>query len=421
MIMHRIRITLFATRCLPVCAPIRFGLSPTLALVLALISTMANALPLQLGAEQIEHYLPLVKGKRVGVVTNASARIDSVSVMDRLALHGVVTTLVLTPEHGYDLSADAGEAVGSQQLPWPVLSLYGQHKQPPAEVMKTLDVMLFDLQDVGVRAFTYISTLHYVMEACAEAGVPLVVLDRPNPNGDRIDGPVLEPAYRSFVGLHPIPFLHGLTVAELARMISGERWLQSTKPLTLSVISVQHYRHDRPYTPTLPPSPNLPNQHAIRLYPSLVWFEATPLSIGRGTDFPFQVIGSTLPTAAQLPFTFTPMSRVGAKSPVGQDQLHHGVDLRRDERASLPTQTHADSHDRASDGMQLQWLLDWHQRYREANAPFFTAPDFFDKLAGTRTLRLAIARGDSEAQIRASWQPALADYRKRRERYLLYP
>ncbi len=380
--------------------------------LLTLLTVLFNAAlgaaetePLQLGAEQIEHYLPLVKGKRVGVVTNASARIGDHSVMDRLAEHGIATALVLTPEHGYAVTADAGETVDAQQLPWPVLSLYGQHKQPPIAVMNKLDVVLFDLQDVGVRAFTYISTLHYVMEACAEAGVPLVILDRPNPNGDLIDGPVLEPAFRSFVGLHPIPFLHGLTVGELARMIIGERWLSSSKPLTLTVIGVHHYRHDRAFSPALPPSPNLPNQQAIRWYSSLVWFEGTPLSVGRGTDFPFQVIGSSLPAFAQLPFTFTPTSRLGAKFPVGQGQLHHGDDLR-----NTP-----------ANGLQLHWLLAWHQRYRHANVAFFTAADFFDKLAGTDALRRAIERGDSELQIRAGWQPALVTYRALRERYRLYP
>ena len=270
--------------------------------------------------------------------------------------------------------------------------------------MQQLDLVIFDIQDVGVRYYTYISSMHYLMEAAAENAVTMLILDRPNPNGAYVDGPVLDKAFQSFVGMHPIPLLHGMTVGELALMIKGEQWINQADKLQLEVIPVAGYRRDMRYSLPVKPSPNLPNEQAIALYPSLGFFEATPLSVGRGTDFAFQVIGYDKFGPAE--FRFTPVSMPGAAvSPPLMNKNLYGEDLRQVKTS----------------GLNLQYLLRWQQRFKAHNAEFFSSPSFMDKLAGTDALRLQISNGMTEQEIRASWQSALQQFKQQRQPYLLYP
>ncbi|PIQ25506.1 DUF1343 domain-containing protein [bacterium (Candidatus Blackallbacteria) CG17_big_fil_post_rev_8_21_14_2_50_48_46] len=363
---------------------------------------LAQALPLP-GAEQPARYLPLLKGHSVGLVVNPTSRAQGLHLVDFLQAQGISVKRIFAPEHGFRGEAEAGAHLADgvdSQTGLPVVSLYGQNRKPKPETLRDLDLLVFDIQDVGVRYYTYISTLHYVMEAAAEAGKPLLVLDRPNPNADQIDGPVLEPAFRSFVGLHPIPLVHGLTVGELARMIQGESWIEHAQALKLSVIPVQAYTHATPYSLPVKPSPNLPNDLAIRLYPSLGLFEGTRVSVGRGTDWPFQVLG--LPDVQAGAFVFRPQSRQEALTPPYQDQACYGLDLRQETDLRF----------------SLRWLLYFYQHDRGEKA-FFNP--FFDKLAGTDHLRKQIEAGLTEAEIRQGWEKPLADYRQLRARYLLYP
>lgn len=365
--------------------------------------------PLQLAALRTEAYLPQLKGKKVGLLINHTSLLPDgnnyVHLLDYLLQQGVNVTTIYTPEHGFRGTADAGEKVDSSTDPQtglPIISLYGSNKKPSPEQLKNIDVMLFDIQDVGARFYTYISSMHYAMEACAESGKKMMVLDRPNPHGHYVDGPVLEPAFRSFVGMHPIPVVHGLTVGELANMINGEGWLAGGKKCELEVISMANYTHATPYTLPVKPSPNLPNQQSIQLYPSLCFFEGTPLSVGRGTPFPFQVVGYPAPGFGD--FTFTPVSTEGAaKNPKHENQTCYGVDLR---QAPVPQQ------------LDLSHLIGFYQQY-EPKEEFFIK--FFDLLAGTDKLKEQIQAGLSEEEIRKSWQPALETYNSLRNNYLLYP
>lgn len=361
------------------------------------------SLRIRTGADQPSRYLPLLKGRKVGLVANPSSRVGKQHLLDYLLQNKVLVKKVFAPEHGFRGEAEAGAQIVDGKDPitqLPVLSLYGDQKQPSPEALKEMDLLVFDIQDVGVRYYTYISTLHYVMEACAQSGKPLIVLDRPNPNGAFVDGPLLEPALRSFVGLHPIPLLHGLTVGELAQMINGEKWLKNGV-CALTVVPVASYSHSSPYSLPVPPSPNLPNAQAVRLYPSLGLFEGTGISVGRGTDFPFQVIGQ--PDPATGPFQFTPVSLPGkAQHPMFENQLCYGWDLR-----SVP-----------AGGLNLDFLIGL---YHQSSQPATFFNPFFDKLAGTAQLRTAIQAGQSEAQIRESWQAGLQAYKTLRQKYLLYP
>lgn len=358
---------------------------------------------LRTGAEQSAHYLPLLKGKKVGLVANPSSRVGKLHLLDFLLQKKVSVKTVFAPEHGFRGEAEAGAQIVDGKDPithLPVVSLYGEQKQPSPEALKAVDLLVFDLQDVGVRYYTYISTLHYVMEACAQSGKTLVVFDRPNPNGAFVDGPILEPALKSFVGLHPIPLLHGLTVGELAQMINGEKWLKNGV-CALKIVPMAGYNHSLPYTLPVPPSPNLPNAQAIRLYPSLGLFEGTHISVGRGTPFPFQVIGQ--PDSAAGPFQFTPVSLPGkAQHPMHENQLCYGWDLR-----TVP-----------AGGLNLDYLIGAYYQSDQQEA-FFNP--FFDKLAGTAHLRQAIQTGQSEAEIRESWAAGLSAYKNLRKKYLLYP
>lgn len=360
------------------------------------------------GAERMSEYLPLLEGKRVGLVINHTSVVGNphTHLLDTLLALKVNIVAAFAPEHGFRGDVDAGEVVKNgkdSRTNTPIISLYGSNKKPTAEQLKGVDIMLFDIQDVGARFYTYISTMHYVMEACADHNKQVIVLDRPNPC-DYTDGPILEPALRSFVGMHPIPILHGCTVGELARMINGEKWLKSSTPqCQLTVIPMEGWVHGQPYSLPIKPSPNLPNDKAIQLYASLCAFEATQISVGRGTTFPFQVLGA--PNKKYGEFTFTPHSLAGFdKNPLHKDKMCYGVDLRQ-----------------ATDikGFSLHYVIEFFQKSGEG-AAFFSRARWMDLLMGTSKVRTAIVAGKSEAEIRAEWQPTLHKYIKMREKYLLY-
>lgn len=368
-----------------------------------------EAPPIAVGAERLEDYLPLLAGRRVGVLCNHTSRVGSTHLVDTLLVRRVEVVRLFTPEHGLRGNADAGEVVRSgvdSVTGLPVVSLYGRSKKPTPQQLKGIDVMLFDLQDVGVRCYTYLSTLHYMMEACAELGLPLVVLDRPNPNGHMLDGPVLQPKYRSFVGMHPIPWAHGMTLGELARMINGEGWLENGLKCSLRVVPCQNYWHSRPYALPVPPSPNLPTQKSVLLYPTLAFLEGTTLSVGRGTDMPFEIAGG--PFLERCDFQFTPEPKPGAKNPPHKGVRCYGFDIR-----ELP-----DTVIRAESGIML-FLLQRLLEAQQEGKPFFIP--FFDRLAGTPRLRQQLLAGASPDEIRKEWQPELEAFKILREKYLLYP
>lgn len=370
-------------------------------------TTAHDSPPLMTGAEQTEKYLPLLQGKRVGLLVNQTSLIGEQHLVDVLLANNIKVAAIFAPEHGFRGNHDAGAKIASgrdEQTGIAVWSMYGESKKPAAEQLQQLDIIIFDIQDVGVRYYTYISSMHYMMAAAAEFAIPMLILDRPNPNGAHVDGPVLDLAFQSFVGMHPIPLLHGMTVGELALMIKGEGWIANASKLPLTVIPVANYRREQPYDLPIPPSPNLPNQQAVKLYPSLGFFEATPLSVGRGTPFPFQVLGYD--RFATDGFAFTPVSTPGAAlTPPLMNKQVYGEDLRRV----------------SSNGLTLTYLMRWHQLFTANVSELFSAPGFMDRLAGTDQLRLQILAGLNEAEIRQSWQPALQRFREQRLPYLLYP
>ncbi len=358
---------------------------------------------LMTGAEQLPLFLPQLAGKRVAMVVNHTSLVGNTHLVDTLLYHKITIKKIFAPEHGFRGEADAGEHVSSgtdRKTGLPLISLYGDNKKPTAAQLTDVDVVIFDIQDVGARFYTYISTMHYVMEACAENGKKVFILDRPNPNGHYFDGPLLKPGFKSFVGMHPIPLVHGLTVGELALMINGQKWLANGITCELDVIKNKNYTHKTPYIVPVKPSPNLPNQQAIRLYPSICLFEGTPISVGRGTEYPFQMIGSPNPKNGS--FTFTPQSMPGAKNPPHLNKVCYGLDLRQD------TLNH----------FTLSYLIDFYRKSHNQEK-FFNA--FFDKLAGTDQLKNQIKSGMTEAQIRESWKEDLTNYSTLRKRYLLYP
>ncbi|MCD7937288.1 MAG: DUF1343 domain-containing protein [Tannerellaceae bacterium] len=364
----------------------------------------------RVGGEQLEEICQLTEGKRVGIVVNQTSVLHNgtVHLLDTLLAEKVPVKKVFVPEHGFRGTADAGAIVKDskdQKTGLPIVSLYGKNKKPTSAQLSDLDILLFDLQDVGTRFFTYISTMHYVMEACAEQGKMCVILDRPNPN-DFVDGPVLKKGYTSFVGMHPIPVLHGLTVGELALMINQEGWLTSGKnSCRLRVVKMTNWKHGDLYSLPVKPSPNLPNDQAIRLYPSLCFFEATPMSIGRGTYFPFQVIG--YPDSSYGTFSFTPQALPGFDTdPLQKNRTCYGVDLRNVSFAG---------------GLSFNYLFEFYNKTGRNATLFFSRPEWFDLLAGEKRLREQILSGMTEEEIRASWQEELAGYKKMRSRYLLYP
>lgn len=359
------------------------------------------------GAEQPSIYLPLLRGKRVGLVVNQTSMVGETHLVDYLLANNINVQMVFAPEHGFRGNHDAGAKVDhtvDAKTGINLISIYGNERKPSAQLLSQLDVIVFDIQDVGVRFYTFISSMHYMMEAAADAEIAFMVLDRPNPNGRFVDGPTLKPSFRSFVGMHEIPLLHGMTVGELAQMIVGEHWLQTSQMLNLVIVPMKNYFRDTQYRLPVNPSPNLPNELAVALYPSLAFFEATPVSIGRGTLFPFQVIGHNEVFVGS--FQFTPRTMPGAAlAPKLMDQTLTGQDLRHS----------------VTEGLDLSFLLAWHQRFKQMDQPFFTRANFMDKLAGTDQLRLAIEAGHSEQQIRASWQAQLQQFLQKRQAYLLYP
>lgn len=360
------------------------------------------------GAERTDRYLPLIEGKRVGILTNHTGRIGRTHIVDSLYALGVDLKMVFAPEHGFRGDADAGEHVSDgrdARTGIPIVSVYGANKCPPAEYMKQLDVVLFDIQDVGLRYYTYLSSMHYMMQACADNDVRMIVLDRPNPNGFYVDGPVLDPKYRSFVGMHPIPVVHGMTLGELAGMINGEGWLDDAAVCSLAVIPCLNYTHRTRYVLPEKPSPNLPNMRAVYLYSSLCFFEGTPVSLGRGTDFPFQAYGH--PDLKRTSFRFTPHSNAGAKNPPLKDRLCYGVDLR-----SVPSDEQV-----WREGVNLAYVIDC---YRQLNLgeKFFTP--MFEKLIGVDYVRRMIVEGADAGQIEARWREDVERFKQSRKPYLLY-
>jgi uncharacterized protein YbbC (DUF1343 family) len=360
---------------------------------------------LVIGAEQLARILPLTTGKNVALVVNHTSLIGNTHLADTLIRLGVVVRKIFAPEHGFRGTAANGELVKDGvdiRTGLPLVSLYGSNKKPTAEQLSDIDVVIFDIQDVGVRFYTYISTMHYVMDACAENHKKVIVLDRPNPHGGYIDGPILRPAFQSMVGMHPIPIVHGLTVGELALMINGEGWLDQQRKCDLEVITMKGWKHDDDYILPIRPSPNLPNQQSIRLYPSVCLLEQTAISVGRGTEFPFQVIGS--PLLKSLPFQFTPVTIEGvAKNPPHENKLCYGLDLR---KAEVPKR------------LDLHYLLEMYKIYPEKDKFFI---GMFDKIAGTDVFKQQIKNGLTEQQIRDSWADGLETYQKMRAKYLLYP
>lgn len=357
------------------------------------------------GAARLDLLLPKIKNKNIALVVNYTATVGATHLADTLKSSGVNIKKILAPEHGFRGNAANGEHVkdGFDTITGlPVVSLYGNNRKPTAEQLSDVDIVVYDIQDVGVRFFTYIGTLHYVMEACAENGKQLIVLDRPNPNGSYIDGPVLTPQHKSFVGMHPVPVVHGMTVGEFARMINGEGWLEGKMKCALEVIPLENWNHNDTYSLPLKPSPNLPNDQAVKLYPSICFFEGTVLSLGRGTEFPFQVLGH--PDLKNFPFQFTPVTIEGvAKNPPQENKLCYGIDLR---EVSIPKK------------IELHYLIDMYKAFPDKEKFFIP---FFERLAGNSTLRQQIKDGLTEDQIRQTWQKDLDTYREMRKKYVLYP
>ncbi len=364
---------------------------------------------LQVGANQLEYYLPLLKGKKIAVVANQSSLLKKdekyVHLVDTLLSLQIPIRKVFSPEHGFRGKADAGEKISNQmdtQTGLPIISLYGSHKKPTARDLKGIKLILFDLQDVGVRFYTYISTLHYVMEAAAENKIPVIVLDRPNPNAHYIDGPVLKDKFHSFVGMHPVPIVYGMTIGEYAQMINGQGWLRNSLHCDLQVIPLKNYTHRTRYTLPVKPSPNLPNSKAVNLYPSLCFFEGTNISCGRGTDKQFQVFGAPYLPKKKYPFSFIPQPNLGAKHPKYQGKKCNGLNL---------------ENENYLNGIQLQWLINAYAESTDKDS-FFNA--FFTKLAGTNSLQNQIELGYSPNDIKKTWQPDLERFKKIRLKYLLY-
>ncbi len=363
-----------------------------------------------LGAEKFGEYLPLLQGKRVALVVNQTSTVGNSHLVDTLRALGVDIKKVFAPEHGFRGDHSAGAIIKNgidQKSGLPVVSLYGSTKKPSKEMLADVDIVLFDIQDVGVRFYTYISTMHYVMEACAEEGKKVVVLDRPNPNGFYVDGPTLNMEYQSFIGMHPIPIVHGLTVGELAGMINGEKWLKEGSQCDVTVVPCGNYSHELLYELPIQPSPNLPNMNSVYLYPYLGLFEGTNVSIGRGTDSPFQVVGRP---GFEGPYFFTPRSIPG----VSDQPKHEG-----EKCGGYMVNDTQDSTFFSEGYLHLNWLIEFYKSNRAEDGEYFKS--FIYKLTGDETLKSQVEQGVSEEEIRKSWQPELENYKEMRKKYLLYP
>ncbi len=374
----------------------------------------------RVAAERLEIYLPKILGKKIGLVVNQTSLVGQTHLADTLIKRGVEVVKIFAPEHGFRGSADAGETVKNgrdAQTGLPIFSLYGKNKKPTAADFESLDLVIFDIQDVGARFYTYISTLFYVEQACAELAKPLLVLDRPNPNGHFFDGPMLENGFESFVGITNLPVVHGCTVGELAKLFAGENLLKVSQPIDLEVVKCQNYDHRTFYELPVAPSPNLPTMRSIYLYPSLCFFEGTEFSVGRGTDFPFEVVGhpdfpaTDPPDSGRTSFSFVPKPNFGNQKPFLEGQKCFGYDFRKMPLDSL-----------RANGKILLWpILDAFQKFPvEKRGSFFLKNNFFDKLAGSSKLRKQILAGKTETEIRASWQADLEKFGSVRRKYLLY-
>ncbi len=372
------------------------------------ISISTSAQTIKLGCERTEKYLPFIKGKTVALVINHTSIFSNrTNLADSLLSLGIKIKIIFAPEHGFRGDASAGETIANgidTKTKLPIASLYGKNKKPTAEQLKDVDVVIYDIQDVGVRYYTYPSTMHYVMLACAENRISCIILDRPNPNGHQVSGPVLDPKFSSFVGMNPVPVLHGLTSGELANMINGEGWLKDNFLCDLKIITCEGYTHQTKYELPVAPSPNLPNRQSILLYPSICLFEPTEISVGRGTDTQFQVIGGQ--NSKFGTYTFTPVDKPGAMNPPNKGKLCYGLDLRK--------------QNAEKEGFTLKYLIDFYKKSADTSK-FFTSPAFFDKLAGTDRIRKMIAAGKSEKEICKTWQADLEVFKKMRKSYLIYP
>ena len=367
---------------------------------------ISNGDNIRVGAENIPHILNLINDKKVGIVGNQSSLVGKVHLVDTLLNSKVNIIRVFSPEHGFRGDADAGEKVSNGKdvkTGLEIISLYGDNKKPTAKQLQGIDVLIFDIQDVGVRFYTYISTLHYVMEACAENNVALIVLDRPNPNGHYVDGPVLDMKFKSFVGMHPIPIVHGMTIAEYAQMVNGEKWLKDGLQCKLTVVQCEGYNHNMSYSLPVPPSPNLRSDLSIQLYPSLCLLEATTVSIGRGTDFPFEVYGH--PDFPETGFSFTPKSGFGSKEPKQENKKCNGYHLKDEKYQRMQL-------------LDLNFLVDANKQLN--GKLFIDREKFFNLLAGNDVLIEQLKSEISEDEIRMSWEPKLSEFKKIREKYLLY-
>jgi len=373
-------------------------------------SKKINTKSIEVGANQLKDYLPLLKNKKVAIVANQTSVIFKkdktfTHLVDSLLSLNITVKKVFAPEHGFRGKADAGEHVANgidSKTGLPIISLYGKNRKPTKEQLKGIDIVIFDIQDVGARFYTYISTLHYVMEACAEVDIPVIVLDRPNPNAHYIDGPVLEPAIKSFVGMHTVPIVYGMTIGEYAQMINGENWLTNGLKCDLSVVKLKNYTHKSKYDLPIKPSPNLPNAKAVNLYPSLALFEGTIISCGRGTETQFQIFGAPSLPASKYKYTFTPHSNFGAKYPKFKDVICNGKDL---------------INYKYLKELNLNWLINAYKNTKDKKH-FFNK--FFTKLAGTKKLQQQIEQGLTEKAIKKTWQKDLKAFKKIRKKYLLY-
>ncbi len=375
-----------------------------LALTCPWFLTSAQPRPVTTGAGQMDVLLPRLAGKRIALLVNQTSLVGKTHLADTLKSRGVNLVKILAPEHGFRGMADAGEEIKDgidTKTGLPVVSLYGKNKKATPEQLADIDIVVFDIQDVGVRFFTYISSMHYMMESCAESNKKLIILDRPNPNGSYVDGPVLQSELKSFVGMHPIPIVHGLTMAELAQMINGEGWLAGGLKCDLEIVKLRNWKHADTYLLPVKPSPNLPNNHAVGLYPSTCLFEGTALSLGRGTLNPFEVVGH--PDLKQMKFSFTPIGIEGmAKNPPLENKVCYGMDLRKEKLQKK---------------IMLRYILEMYKAFGDKEK-FFN--NYFNTLAGNKELKEQIKKGMTEDQIRATWRKELDEYKLMRRKYLLY-
>jgi uncharacterized protein YbbC (DUF1343 family) len=364
-----------------------------------------SAESVRVGADQLDVLLPQLRNKNVALVVNHTSLVGETHLTDTLLSAGITIKKVFAPEHGFRGAAADGEKISDavdSRTGLPIVSLYGENRKPTPAQLADIDIVVFDIQDVGTRFYTYISTMHYVMEACAEQGKQMIILDRPNPNGHYVDGPMRVPELKTFVGMHPLPIVHGLTVGELAGMINGEGWLEKGVQCDVQVIPVRNWSHEDPYSLPVKPSPNLPNDQAVKLYPSLCLFEGTVISVGRGTENPFLIIGN--PEFKDMPFSFTPKAIPGMSNyPPHENVTCYGMDLRNVE---------------VEPRIDLAYLLQFYEKYPDKDKFFIGS---FDRLAGTPVLKEQIKQGLTEQEIRKTWQEGLDVYREMRKKYLLYP